>query len=116
MTITPTIKTAAFLVISLILLVLHGALVAQTPPTNQAARTGSLKQIIPGHYVYTTNNEGRLFKRHTIKRCVGRPTANSQALRYLKNQTVQRLNSRLLDAYIAAWTGSDRGLSRRQLN
>jgi len=28
MTITPTIKTAAFLVISLILLVLHGALVA----------------------------------------------------------------------------------------
>jgi hypothetical protein len=61
MTITPTIKTAAFLVISLILLVLHGALVAQTPPTNQAPRTGSLKQIIPGHYVYTTNNEGRLF-------------------------------------------------------
>src|SRR5262245_10593327 len=61
MTIKHTIKTAAFLVISLILLVLHGVLVAQTPPTNQAARTGSLKQIIPGHYVYTTNNEGRLF-------------------------------------------------------
>ncbi|HEU5258186.1 MAG TPA: MBL fold metallo-hydrolase [Vicinamibacterales bacterium] len=61
MTIKQTIKAAAFLVISLILLVLHGALVAQTPPTNQASRTGSLKQIIPGHYVYTTNNEGRLF-------------------------------------------------------
>jgi hypothetical protein len=25
------------------------------------ARTGSLRPIIPGHYVYTTNNEGRLF-------------------------------------------------------
>jgi len=61
MTIKQTIKAAAFLVISLIVLVLHGALVAQTPPTNQAARTGSLKQVIPGHYVYTTNNEGRLF-------------------------------------------------------
>jgi len=61
MTIKQTIKAAAFLVISLILVGRHGALVAQTPPTNQAARTGSLKRIIPGHYVYTTNNEGRLF-------------------------------------------------------
>jgi len=61
MTIRRTIKAAAFLVTSLILLALHGSLAAQAPATNQAARTGSLKQIIPGHYVYTTNNEGRLF-------------------------------------------------------
>jgi glyoxylase-like metal-dependent hydrolase (beta-lactamase superfamily II) len=33
----------------------------QTPAAGGAARTGSLRQIIPGHYVYTTNNEGRLF-------------------------------------------------------
>jgi len=61
MTFRRTIKAAAFLVTSLILLALHGSLAAQAPATNQAARTGSLKQIIPGHYVYTTNNEGRLF-------------------------------------------------------
>jgi cyclase len=55
---THTIKAAMFLVI---LLGLRGAIVAQTPATGQAARTGSLRQVIPGHYVYTTNNEGRLF-------------------------------------------------------
>jgi cyclase len=33
----------------------------QTPAADGAARTGRLRQIIPGHYVYTTNNEGRLF-------------------------------------------------------
>jgi cyclase len=60
MTINETIKPAVPL---LILLALHGGTAAQTqtPPTNPAARTGSLRQIIPGHYVYTTNNEGRLF-------------------------------------------------------
>jgi len=61
MTIKQTITAVSFLVTTLIVLALHGALAAQTPATNQAARTGSLKQIIPGHYVYTTNNEGRLF-------------------------------------------------------
>ena len=58
MKVTHTIKAAMFLVI---LLGLRGAIVAQTPATGQAARTGSLRQVIPGHYVYTTNNEGRLF-------------------------------------------------------
>ena len=53
-----TIKASMFL---LILLALHGVIVAQTPAADPAARTGSLRQIIPGHYVYTTNNEGRLF-------------------------------------------------------
>lgn len=33
----------------------------QTSAAGSAARSGSLRQIIPGHYVYTTNNEGRLF-------------------------------------------------------
>ena len=58
MKVTHTIKAAMFLPI---LLGLRGAIVAQTPATGQAARTGSLRQVIPGHYVYTTNNEGRLF-------------------------------------------------------
>src|SRR5262245_23233902 len=63
MTIKQTIKAAPFLVISLILLALHGGSAAQTqtPAAGAVARTGSLRQIIPGHYVYTTNNEGRLF-------------------------------------------------------
>jgi cyclase len=33
---------------------------AQERP-NSAARTGSLRQIIPGHYVYSTTNGGRVF-------------------------------------------------------
>ena len=47
----------------LIVVALHSSIGAQTPTPAAAgaARTGSLRQIIPGHYVYTTNNEGRLF-------------------------------------------------------
>jgi cyclase len=46
-----------------IVVALHSGIGAQTqtPAAGGAARTGSLRQIIPGHYVYTTNNEGRLF-------------------------------------------------------
>jgi len=44
-----------------IVFALHSVLAAQTPAGDRAPRTGSLRQIIPGHYVYTTNNEGRLF-------------------------------------------------------
>ena len=42
---------------------LHSATAAQTrtPTATDPARSGSLRQIMPGHYVYTTNNEGRLF-------------------------------------------------------
>jgi peptide chain release factor-like protein len=47
--------------ILLISVALHTASAAQTPASDPAARTGSLRQIIPGHYVHTTNNEGRLF-------------------------------------------------------
>ena len=53
-----TTKLAPILVI---VVALHAAVAAQTPATDSAARIGSLRQIIPGHYVYTTNNEGRLF-------------------------------------------------------
>src|SRR4026209_364236 len=31
------------------------------PPANRARTAGTLRQIIPGHYVYTQNNAGRLF-------------------------------------------------------
>src|SRR5215475_2938763 len=33
---------------------------AQERP-NPAARSGSLRQIIPGHYAYSTTNNGRVF-------------------------------------------------------
>jgi hypothetical protein len=59
MKVTHTIKAAMFL---LILVGLRGAIVAQTPATGQAARTGNLRQVIPGHYVYTANNEKRFFE------------------------------------------------------
>ena len=44
-----------------IVLGLSGAAAGQAPPANRAPTTGTLRQIIPGHYVYTQNNAGRLF-------------------------------------------------------
>jgi len=44
-----------------IVLTLPGAAAAQAPPANRAPTSGTLRQIIPGHYVYTQNNAGRLF-------------------------------------------------------
>jgi glyoxylase-like metal-dependent hydrolase (beta-lactamase superfamily II) len=44
-----------------IVLTLAGAAAAQAPPANRAPTSGTLRQIIPGHYVYTQNNAGRLF-------------------------------------------------------
>jgi cyclase len=44
-----------------IVLAFSGAAAAQAPPANRAPTSGTLKQIIPGHYVYTQNNAGRLF-------------------------------------------------------
>ena len=57
---TQTLKPAMLL---LIVVALHSGTGAQTqtPAADDAARSGSLRQIIPGHYVYTTNNDGRLF-------------------------------------------------------
>ena len=53
-----TIRLAILLAIGL---ALSGAAAAQAPPANRAPTTGTLRQIIPGHYVYTQNNAGRLF-------------------------------------------------------
>jgi cyclase len=62
---TETLKPAMLLLIVVALVALHSNTGAgaqtQTPAAGPAARSGSLRQIIPGHYVYTTNNEGRLF-------------------------------------------------------
>ena len=57
---TETLKPAMLLVI---IVALYGGTGAQTqtPAGDNAARIGNLRPIIPGHYVYTTNNEGRLF-------------------------------------------------------
>ena len=55
-----TLKPAMLLLIVAALYSGAGAQ-TQTPAAAGAARTGSLRQIIPGHYIYTTNNEGRLF-------------------------------------------------------
>jgi cyclase len=44
-----------------IVLVLSSAAAAQAPSANRAPTSGTLRQIIPGHYVYTQNNAGRLF-------------------------------------------------------
>ena len=43
-----------------------GAAASQAPLTSQAASSGSLRQIIPGHYVYSTTNAGRVFSSGVI--------------------------------------------------
>src|SRR5215510_10895093 len=45
----------------LIVLALQSPVASQAPSVNRAANPGVLRQIAPGHYVYSTNNEGRLF-------------------------------------------------------
>ena len=45
----------------LILFALNSAIASQAPVADRAASSGSLRQIIPGHYVYSINNAGRLF-------------------------------------------------------
>ena len=51
-------RLAGFVVI---VLALATAAAAQAPPANRAPTAGTLRQIIPGHYVFTQNNAGRLF-------------------------------------------------------
>ena len=46
---------------ALILLALRSAVAFQAPSADGAPNPGTLRQIVPGHYVYATNNEGRLF-------------------------------------------------------
>jgi cyclase len=60
MTVSQSFTPATLLLIGV---ALHSATAAQTrtPTATDPARSGSLRQIMPGHYVYTTNNEGRLF-------------------------------------------------------
>jgi cyclase len=45
----------------LVFLALQSAAASQVPNTDRVASSGTLRQIIPGHYVYSTNNAGRLF-------------------------------------------------------
>jgi cyclase len=52
--------------IAVLLLALQTATASQAPSGDRAANPGSLRQIIPGHYVFTQNNEGRLFNSGVI--------------------------------------------------
>ena len=45
----------------MLVLALQTATASQAPSPDRAANPGTLRQIIPGHYVFSTNNEGRLF-------------------------------------------------------
>jgi cyclase len=44
-----------------ILLALQNAVASQAPSPTPVTSPGTLRQIVPGHYVYSRNNEGRLF-------------------------------------------------------
>src|SRR5438874_8708810 len=50
-----------FALILLIFLALHSAGASQAPVADRAAGSGTLRQLIPGHYVYSINREGRIF-------------------------------------------------------
>ena len=53
-----TIRLAMFLVTAL---ALSSAAASQSRPADGAASLGRLRQLVPGHYVYAFNDEGRLF-------------------------------------------------------
>jgi hypothetical protein len=53
--------TTKLAIVVLILLALQSAVAFQAPSADRAANQGTLRQIVPGHYIYSTNNEGRLF-------------------------------------------------------
>jgi cyclase len=53
--------TTKLAIVVLILLALQSAVAFQAPSADRAANPGTLRQIVPGHYIYSTNNEGRLF-------------------------------------------------------
>src|SRR5262245_2790444 len=53
--------TAKSSLIALMFLALPSAVASQAPVADRAANPGTLRQIIPGHYVYSTNNGGRIF-------------------------------------------------------
>ena len=42
--------------------VIRPSVAAQSSPSVQAPRSGALRQIIPGHFVYSTSNAGRIFR------------------------------------------------------
>jgi cyclase len=44
-----------------IVFVLQNVVASQAPSPNPVASQGTLRPIVPGHYVYSRNNEGRLF-------------------------------------------------------
>ena len=45
----------------LIFFALNSAAGSQAPVADRAPTSGTLRQIVPGHYVYSINNAGRLF-------------------------------------------------------
>src|SRR5687767_14855386 len=53
--------TSRLPIVVVIVLTLQGAVASQAPSATPAAHQGTLRQIVPGHYVYSTTNEGRLF-------------------------------------------------------
>jgi cyclase len=53
--------TTRLAIVVSIVLALQSAVAFQAPSGDGAATAGTLKQIIPGHYVYATTNEGRFF-------------------------------------------------------
>lgn len=53
--------TTRLAALPVLLLALQTATASQAPSADRAANLGSLRQIMPGHYVFATNNEGRLF-------------------------------------------------------
>jgi cyclase len=76
---------------ALVLLALRSAAAFQEPSADRAASSGSLRQIVPGHYVYATNNEGRLFNSGVVATSEGVlvfDALNSEAIARAQRQAI----------------------------
>lgn len=57
--------------VAVLALALQTAAASQAPSADRAANPGRLRPIIPGHYVFTTSNEGRLFNSGVVATSAG---------------------------------------------
>ena len=83
--------TSTLAIVVLIVLALQSGVASQAPSANGAANPGTLRQIVPGHYVFSTNNEGRLFNSGVVATSEGVlvfDALNSEAIARAQRQAI----------------------------
>ena len=83
--------TTRLAIVVLLLLALRTIAASQAPSADGAANAGNLRQIVPGHYIYSTNNEGRLFNSGVVATSEGVlvfDALNSEAIARAQRQAI----------------------------